>query len=69
VRHASVIGWIGAVLFVLGLLLHRSINDTTKIWIFNIAIFMIFYSAYSELMIIVGKLYIRLRDGNKSNDH
>ena len=57
VRHATVIGWLGAVLFVLGLPPNKSINENIKIWIFTVAIIMIFFSAYSELTIIIGKLY------------
>jgi hypothetical protein len=64
VRHANIIGWLGVVLFALGLLPITVLNENIKSWLTTIPIFMIFYGMYSDLTIIIGKLYEQLMDQN-----
>jgi hypothetical protein len=56
-RNGKIIGWIGVVLFGLGILPLIPLPEWLKILFFSMGILMIIHGVFSDFITVIGKLY------------
>ena len=62
IRNGKIIGWVGVVLFGLGILHLIPFSEWLNIFSFSIGTLMIIYGVFSDFIIVIGKLYNRNKE-------